>query len=110
MMISDEWGKDRTAFLIMLIQYSLGVSRSDILSDYLLSNALLPVEQLAPQGFRFAPGRQEALTEFFRCRPSDLLSIMTDIENKYGNIENYMDKVLDFDESDRIRLRELLLY
>ena len=35
---------------------------------------------------------------------------MTDIENKYGNIENYMDKVLDFDESDRIRLRELLLY
>ena len=109
-MISDEWGKDRTAFLIMLIQYSLGVSRSDILSDYLLSNALLPVEKLAPQGFRFAPGRQEALTEFFRCRPSDLLSIMTDIENKYGSIENYMDMVLDFDESDRIRLRELLLY
>ena len=35
---------------------------------------------------------------------------MTDIENKYGTVENYMDKVLDFDESDRIRLRELLLY
>ena len=35
---------------------------------------------------------------------------MTDIENKYGTIGNYMDQVLDFDESDRIRLRELLLY
>lgn len=109
-MISDEWGKDRAAFLTMLVQYSLGVSRSDILSDYLLSNALLPVEKLAPQGFNASPGRQEALSEFFRCRPSDLLSIMTDIENKYGTIGNYMDQVLDFDESDRIRLRELLLY
>lgn len=108
--ISDEWGKDRTAFLVMLIQYSLGVSRSDILEDYLLSNALLQADRLAPQGYRYSPSRQEALTEFFRCRPSDLLSIITDIEDKYGTIANYMDKVLDFDEADRTQLRQLLLY
>lgn len=109
-LICDEWGKERVAFLTMLVQYSLGVSRSDILQDYLMSNALLPMEKLAPEGIRFTPARQEALTEFFRCRPSDLLSIMTDIEDKYGTIEAYMETVLDFDEADRARLRSLLLY
>lgn len=40
---SDELGKDRVAFLTMLVQHIAGVSRSDILADYLLSNELLPV-------------------------------------------------------------------
>lgn len=109
-LLTDEWGKDRTAFLVMLVQSALNMSRADILSDFLLSNQLLLVEQLEPHGFAYPPVVQEAITEFYRSRANDLHAIMYDIENRYGSISAYMDKVLHFSPREQAQLRKLLLY
>lgn len=109
-LISDEWGKDRTAFLVMLVQSALNVSRADILNDYLISNQLLPVEQLEPNGLTYPLMVQEAITEFYRCRANDLHAIMYDIERRYGSVGQYMDKVLHFSQEEQQKLRKLLLY
>lgn len=109
-MISDEWGKDRTAFLVMLIQSILNMSRADIIDDYVLSNQLLLVEQLEPNGFTYPPMVQEAITEFYHSRANDLHAIMFDIESRYGSISQYLNDVLHFTPQDQQKLRDLLLY
>lgn len=108
--ITDEWGKDRTSFLVMLVQSALNVSRADILNDFLLSNNLLLVEQLEPRGFTYPPMMQEAITEYYRSRANDLHAIMYDIEARYGSVSEYMNKVLHFSPKEQEKLRQLLLY
>ncbi|MDO5035435.1 MAG: tyrosine-protein phosphatase [Porphyromonas sp.] len=109
-LISDDLGNTRVAFITMLIQNILGVSRSDIINDYLLSNALLPVNQLEPHGFFLTTAIQETLTEYYRSRPNDLHSVTSAIEHNYGSISKYLEEVLDFDKADQARLRSILLY
>lgn len=109
-LLSDQYGKDRVAFITMLIHSVLGVNRSDIINDYLLSNPLLPVEQLEPKGYFYSARVQEALTEFYRSRPNDLISVMDEIERRYGSIARYLEEVLDFDKEDQAKLRRIMLY
>lgn len=109
-LVSDELGKDRVAFLTMLVQHIAGVSRSDILADYLLSNELLPVEQLEPNGYYYPFEVQEALTEYYRSRPAELNNVLLEIEHRYGSIEHYLEALLHFDAQEQATLRQLLRY
>lgn len=109
-LLSDDLGKDRVAFIIMLVQHIMGVCRADIINEYVLSNQLLPVEILEPKGHKEPVAIQEALTEFFRCEANQINSIISEIENRYGSINNYLDQHLHFDAKDQAYLRQVLLY
>lgn len=109
-LISDRMGKGRAAFLAMLVQSALGVSQSDIINDYMLSNQLLVVERLMPGGYKLTPEIQEAVTEFFQARENDLQSLFSTIFKKYGSMSNYLKQELDFDAEDCAKLRSILYY
>ncbi|MDY3067005.1 MAG: tyrosine-protein phosphatase [Porphyromonas sp.] len=109
-LLSDDLGKDRVAFVTLLIHHILGVSKSDAISDYILSNDLLPVSRLEPNGFTQSVKVQEALTEYFRCTPRQVSEIMDEIEKRYGSIDNYLADYLHFDTQQQEKLRLLLLY
>ena len=108
-LISDQWGKDRVAYLMMLIQCILNINRGYILDDYLQSNDLLTVAHLIPGGYQLSNSQQEALTEFFRCRSRDINKLFADIEKHYGSVSKYLEKELNFTMAQQVRLRQILL-
>ncbi len=109
-LISDRYGKERVAFLAILIQSALGVSQADIINDYMLSNQLLVVDRLIPGGYKLSSSIQEAVTEFFQSRENDLQSLFFAIRKKYGSVYNYLKRELDFDAADCAKLKSILYY
>lgn len=109
-LLSDDLGKDRVAFVTLLIHHILGVSKSDAISDYILSNDNLPVSRLEPKGFTQSTKVQEALTEYFRCTPRQINEIMDEIEKRYGNLDTYLTDYLHFDAQQQEKLRAILIY
>ncbi|MBR8768893.1 tyrosine-protein phosphatase [Porphyromonas levii] len=109
-LISDDLGKDRVAFVTLLLHYILGISKSDAISDYVLSNDNLPVSRIEPNGFTQSSKVQEALTEYFRCTPRQVNEIIDEIEERYGTIDAYLSDFLHFDTKKQEKLRTILLY
>lgn len=109
-LISDELGTRRAAFLVILIQHILGVPLADIMADYELSNHLLPIGKLAPEGYLRDNKVQEALTEYYYSRENDIRSLFYEINRRYGTIDAYLEKCLRFTKEDQEKLRQLLLY
>lgn len=109
-LLSDDLGKDRVAFVILLVHHILGVSKSDAIEDYMMSNENLPANRLEPKGFAMPQGVQEALTEYFRCEPNQINELTDEIERRYGSISNYLTDFLHFDEGKQAAIRNILLY
>ena len=109
-LLSDSLGNGRVAILTALIQSALGVPQREIINDYMLSNALTPVSNLEPDGYKYPSLVQESLIEYYRNRPNDLQYIFYRINRKYGSVERYLEQVLAFDKEDIRSLQEILLY
>lgn len=82
-------GMDRTGTVMDLLYNILGVSASDILHDYLLSNTQLGVTWATPQ---LLQGTFEA-----------------DVTSKYGGVDTYLRKTIGLTEQDVAALRTNLL-
>lgn len=97
-------GKDRTGFAAALILLGLGVSRDDVMRDYLLSNERLMVEPASRQGL--AP---EIVSVLYRVQPDFLDAAFEAVEQDFGSIEAYLHEGLGLGLAERERLRELYL-
>ena len=109
-LLSDRLGNGRIALLMALVQSALGIPQRDIIDDYMLSNALVPVAKLEPEGYKYPPLVQEALVELYKNRPNDLQYVFYEINKRYGSVERYLKEFLSFDKADIERLRHILLY
>ena len=93
-------GKDRTGFAAALILESLGVSREDIMQDYLLTNTLyrhpIPAESKTPA---------EALAVLWTVQPGFLQAAWDTIDRAHGGFDNFLHRHLGVSPS----ARELLL-
>jgi protein-tyrosine phosphatase len=97
-------GKDRTGFAAALILSALGVSRDDIMQDYLLTNQLYKPPAMvggdAPPEVRAAVRRVQA----------DYLQASLDVvQADFGGMENYLEKGIGLTAGDRQRLEYLYL-
>lgn len=89
-------GKDRTGFAAALVLASLGVSREDILQDYLLTNQLY----LPPLGV--GEGALPEVRAAIQRVQADYLQASLDvIERGYGGLENYLEKALGIGPSQK---------
>ena len=106
-------GKDRAGLAAVLLLHVLGVSKEDILADYLATN-------------QFLEGRADELKELIPhvLQTEDILSSLkifnsTDeeflnagiegVEKKYGSLDGYLEQALGIDESKKERLCSLYL-
>ena len=97
-------GKDRTGFAAALILSALGVSRQDILNDYLLTNQLYKPPHMVGGG---APPEVRAAV---RRVQSDYLQASLDVvDGDYGGMDNYLGKGLGLTASDLQKLKNLYL-
>ncbi|KAF2134053.1 hypothetical protein P153DRAFT_392670 [Dothidotthia symphoricarpi CBS 119687] len=88
-MVHCTQGKDRTGLIIMLVLFLLDVDNEVIEKDYLLSES-----ELAPEKEeRMKEIQSIGLTEQFAvCPPGLVQSVYLHIQEKYGNVEKYLEK------------------
>lgn len=99
-------GKDRTGLIILMVLLILNVPLSAINHDYMLSAGALDSE------------REERIAELHAAGLSDswidpdaemITRTKAHLDAKYGGVEPYLDSI-GFDEAQRRKLRDLLLY
>jgi protein-tyrosine phosphatase len=112
LLIHCQAGKDRTGIISALVMLSLGVSRKEIVDDFMKSNpALLPsfkkhflTRSILTLGY--FPYRKLVFAVSVRQR--NIESLLDRVENHYGGIEGFMDYA-GFDRKELGRVRDNLL-
>ena len=104
-------GKDRTGTLCALIQAILGVSREDIMADYMLTLETVDIEQIiepAAQMFSQRYGRKidaKALWPMFGVVPDFLNAALTRMLDNAGDVQPYARDVLGLSQTEIEDLR-----
>jgi protein tyrosine/serine phosphatase len=108
-------GKDRTGLLAAFTHLAVGVSREDVVDDFLLTNQAARIEARTPEvGRRLAEafGREpstEAVRVFLGVHASWLETAFAAIEGRHGSVEAYLEQVLGLTPDRREALAERLL-
>jgi protein-tyrosine phosphatase len=106
-------GKDRTGFSVALLLLSLGVPPETVMADYLLSNPFLSTRAgwyslLAHIASFFRTPRDE-VRALLEVKPVYLNAALEAIDQRYGNLENYLRDCLHIDAATLEQLRQELL-
>ena len=107
-------GKDRTGLLAALTHHVLGVSRDDMIADYLLTNTAVDLERRAPQiaqQLHAMTGRTAshgAVVAFLGVEPDFLDVAFRAIEARHGSLDAYLEEALGVDTAMRDRIVERL--
>ena len=100
-------GKDRTGFLAALTHHLLGVSRGDMVEDYLLTNTAVDLEGRAPSIARQLhkmTGRlaaDDAVVAFLGVEAAYLEAALAEVEARHGSIDAYLRDALGIDVARR---------
>lgn len=97
-------GKDRTGFAAALILLALGVPRSVVMQDYLLTNDLFRMPIAFPA---LAP--QEVLDVLWRVQEDFLDAALHAVESDYGGVPKYLKQALGLGPTEQARLAALYL-
>ena len=107
-------GKDRTGMLAALTHHLLGVSRDDLIEDYLLTNVAVDLAGRAPaiaeqlKGFTGRTASHDAVVAFMGVEEAYLDAAITEIEARHGSIDAYLEQALGVDDELRARIEERL--
>ena len=108
-------GKDRTGMLAALTHHLLGVSRDDLIEDYLLTNVAVDLAGRAPaiaeqlKGFTGRTASHDAVVAFMGVEEAYLDAAIAAIEARHGSIDAYLEQALGVDDSLRARIQERLV-
>jgi protein-tyrosine phosphatase len=107
-------GKDRTGFIVALLLLALGIDRSTVKADYLLSSQFLgerfrsSISNLFVHHIGFRP-RTNIMNEMLQVRQEYLDAALTTINDVAGSVENYLREYVGLSEVRTKLLREKLL-
>lgn len=106
-------GKDRTGFGSAIILAALGVSREDIMADYLLSNERKKpeIESLMAQYRSIEPDETvlENLYAMLTVQPEYLEAAFDEMDTLYGGLEGFLKDGLGVTDEKRRRLQDIYL-
>ena len=108
-------GKDRTGLLAALTHHLMGVSRDDLIADYLLTNQAIGFDQRMPllvQAMAEGSGRTPspaAVRVAMGVDEAYLLQALAAIEAAHGAIDDYLQTVLGVDAALRERIHARLI-
>jgi protein-tyrosine phosphatase len=104
-------GKDRTGVAAALILSSLGVSKDQIMKDYVATNIYWKRSKEKIKTLFMAEGvTKEQLETMFIAKEYHLEGMFVAINNQYGSMDNFLEKELELTPEKRNRLREKFLY
>ena len=105
-------GKDRTGVAASLLLSALGVDRDTIIEDYMLTNSCLDVHHhvaraMADFDNRYQSIKQpEVLTAMYEVQPSYLSAALDEIDQQFGNIQNYLQQKMGLNRSGIEKLQQ----
>jgi protein tyrosine/serine phosphatase len=103
-------GKDRTGWAAAALLSLLGVPKDAIMQDYLRSNDyILAAYRKTIDAFVAGGGEPAIPAAILGVKAEYLNAAFTEMENKYGTIEDYFTKGLGIDVNGQRALRDLLL-
>ncbi len=108
-------GKDRTGIGAAILQKILGIPYEDIIEDYMLTNEYMgpEVEQAKKEFFEqygyLTEENEKSLEYLHRTHPSYVDTVMTRIDELYGNFDNYITQGLHISEEEKEQLRQMYL-
>lgn len=106
-------GKDRTGFAAAIVLLTLGVSREEVMVDFLLSNEYLARKIEANlkriQANSASDIDPELLRQVLGVSPSSLEGAFEAMEQEYGSVDGYIEHGLGVDKATREKLQALLL-
>jgi protein-tyrosine phosphatase len=106
-------GKDRTGFACTLLLLALGVDPDEVLAEYLRSDASFDRDAVAAAVSAHlgddAPRVTDAVIDALRVRDTYLVGALRAIDERYGSIEQYLERVGGIDEQRREQLRTLFV-
>ncbi len=108
-------GKDRSGMCAALLLYALGVSKEDIIDNYMSTaeSSQDAVEYLLAKMFpgsdEESQGYRSLARKFFDLKPCYIESFFDAIERDYVSIDNYLQKALEIHVDNLVRLRTLYL-
>lgn len=110
MVIHCTAGKDRTGIAIAMLLNWLGVSREDMIEDYLASNAGAEElrRRLAGRDTHAGKLREDLLGPIVICDPVYLDAMFTALERDFGDVDTYFREGLGLSENDLTILRDRL--
>ena len=108
-------GKDRTGTLCALIQGVLGVSRDDIMADYMMTLEAVDIDKIIePAAAMFSKryGREinaDAIWPMFGVVPEFLNAALDGMMDDAGSVETYVKKDIGLSDAELTRIRERYL-
>ena len=103
-------GKDRTGIASSLILYMLDIDMKTIQKEYELSNYYRKEENLKYEKmlaeYGISPEKTKIMMEL---KPSYITAIFDTISDKYGSLDNYLEKQLNVSNKDILLLRDKFL-
>jgi protein-tyrosine phosphatase len=109
-------GKDRTGTGAALLLAALGVDRSTIVEDFLLTNTSLELEQEVGKALKDYGGPAsrlelpaEQIRPIFEVRPSYLLAAFDEIDRELGGIDVYLSEQMRLDANALAQLHDTYL-
>ncbi|MDO5663939.1 MAG: tyrosine-protein phosphatase [Bacteroidia bacterium] len=109
-LLTGSLGKDRVGLASFFILYALGVPQNTIIDDYLLSRQTIDISKIAKNVKTKPEYFQEAVTALMSVNVAYINYTIDYINQKYGSIDNYLEKELKLTSGKRILLRKHLLY
>ena len=108
-------GKDRAGVATVIVLELLGVSREEIIADYLYTRECLAEDILRlsamykKQEGTDSPLADESLRYLFGAEEEYILTFYNTVEQKYSNMDTYLSEGLGITQDEREKLRELYL-
>lgn len=100
-------GKDRTGIAAALILYTLGVDEQTIMDDYMATNHYRQKEneKAIPMMVKAYGLPDEAAKRMMAAKETYLNATFAAIREKYGSVENYLEKEMGLDKRNREELK-----
>lgn len=103
-------GKDRTGWAVAMAQQALGVPRDAIIADYMLTNDASRLEErIASEAFkdlpRYAAMDAATVRALWGVHEDYIATALKATEERYGDLDTYLEAVLGIDAARRETLR-----
>jgi len=109
-------GKDRTGVGAVIIEHILGITKEDIISDYLLTNEYIRDEQMKmvesvgfKTGGKVDEKQRKAFDWLFGAHKEYIDSLYRKAEELYGSFDGFLSKRLGVTEEEREKLKGMYL-